>query len=582
MESQLEFKDIADVVKRRRKIFFLCVIILLPFVIFITLVLPPIYRTETTLLRETQQVSEEYIRSTIDSYAEERVDAATQRVMSRSNLLKIIEQYNLYPEMRNKKTIDEIIGRMREAIHLETLYATVANERTGRATSINTAFKLSYEGLTPLKVQKVTNTLASLYIELENQTRGRRASATTTFLQNELTNLQNQLSFLEEKIRSYKESHIGELPENYRANENTLARLERELDNIESNIQAVEERKLFIEGQITTVDPLLPIQTGEGKVAINPGERLKRLRLELMSLRSTLSEKHPDIKKLTNEINELEKQVNNSDDTAIKIKRLKELEEMLSIKKGSLGSTHPDILRIEKEIKNIEADIKRNESEKSKTDVLLETADNPTYINLQTQIFIAESELKRHKINREETKRLIEIYRNRIDKLPLIEKEYNELTRDYTMTKRKYDDISGKLMEARVSKGVEESQFGERFIIVDPAPLPEKPYKPNRGAIFVLGLIITIGVGIGFAALGESMDRSIKTVDELNQITGGNVFSAVPMIETKEEKHRRTKLRIIWCAGVMGFLLIVIMAIHIYLTPLNDVWIVVKERIVNN
>jgi succinoglycan biosynthesis transport protein ExoP len=316
----------------------------------VALLLPAIYRAETTILRETQQVSEDFIRSTNTSYAEERLNAATQMVMSRANLLEIINVYNLYPKMRQRKTMGEVVKKMKNSITLETLYAKVTNERTGRFSSINTAFKLSYEGEDPYKVQKVVNTLASLYIEMEEQTSGKRATATTIFFENELKNLNTQMNAYEKKIQQFKEDNMGELPENHATNTRILDKLERELETIDRRLQGQVEKKLFLEGQIATVDPLLPLKTEDGTIIVNPGERLKRLHLQLISLQSTLSDRHPDVIRLKKEIKELEQQVGKSDEAALKVKQLQSLEEEYAAAKGRLGPKHPDMIRLEKEI----------------------------------------------------------------------------------------------------------------------------------------------------------------------------------------------------------------------------------------
>ena len=579
MDSQLGFNELIEFIKRRKKIIIISFLLIFPTVLVVALILPPIYLAETTILRETQQVSEDFIRSMNTSYAEERLDAATQQVMSRANLFEIINAYDLYPEMRKNKKRGEIVSKMRSAINLESLYAKVTNERTGRFSSINTAFKLTYEGKDPKKVQMVTNTLASLYIELEQQTRGKRATATTTFFENELKSLRAQMSEYEKKIQQFKEDHMGELPENYATNTRILDRLERELDTIERRIQSQEETKMFLEGQIATVDPLLPLKTEEGKIVVNPGERLKRLRLELISLQSTLSDKHPDIIRLKKEIRELEEQVGKSDEAALKVKQLEKLEEEYAAAKGRLGPKHPDMIRLEKEIAAARAEVDQLMTEKVKSDVSEERPDNPTYINLKTRIFVAESEIKNLVENQREVEAGILKYQQRIENTPLVEKDYKELTRDYNNVKRKYSDISAKLMEARVAKGMEESQFGERFIIVDPAGLPDVPYKPNRIAIIVLGFIFSIGTGIGLAVIQESMDHSIKSVDELNQITGGNVFSTISFIETTEEKRKRKIKRIAWVTTITGIIALVLICVNLFLIPLGSLWIEIINRL---
>jgi len=579
MDSQLGVGDIFSFIKRRKKWFLFSFLVIFPSAIIIALMLPPIYRAETVILRESQQVSEEYIRSTESTYAEARMEAATQQVMSRSNLIKIINMYNLYPEMRSKKTMEEIVSEMRSSITLETLYARVTNKRTGRPSAINTAFKLIYEGMEPVNVQKVTNTLASLYIELEMQTRGKRAVATTIFLENELENLKKQIREYEEEIRRFKEKHIGELPGNYDNNTRTVDRLEREFDRMESRIRTLEERKLFLEGQLVTIDPLLPIKTDQGRVVVNPGERLKRLRLELMSMETSLSDKHPDVRKRRNEIRELEEQLGKSNEVTLKIKRMKELEEAYAAARGNLSEKHPDIVRLRKELDALSAEIDQIVTEKMRTDVSVDRPDNPTYINLKTQIFVIESEIGNLSKDRQELKQEILGYRKRIENTPLVEKDYIELTRDYNGAKRRYDDISGKLMEARVAKGVEEGQFSERFVIVDRAALPEKAHKPNRFAIVLLGFIFAIGAGIGLSAIRESMDRSIKTIDELNSITGNKVLSIISMVETKAEKHARRFKRLGWTLGLTGVIMITLIIVNHWIIPLEEIWGMVLKRV---
>ena len=578
MESQLEFSYVIAAIKRRKRLFLTTFLLILLTSLIVAIILPSVYKAETTILRESQQVSEDYIRSTITGYAEERINLVTQQIKGRGTLLQLIEMFDLYPNRKKNKAIEEIISEMRSAIQLQTIYENVTDERTGRGINISTAFLLSYEGRDPVKVQKVVNTLASLYIERESREREERSSGTSSFLQEELGKLKNAIRGYEERMRLYKEQHVGEMPENYSMNLRQLEQLERELERIETQIQNLKERKLFIEGQMVTIDPLLPIQTDQGKMVVNPGERLKRLRLELMSYQSVLSDKHPDIKKLKNEIRELEKQLGQSDEATMKIKRLKELEEELASLKGRLGPKHPDIIQKEKETEALSAEVDQLLTERIKSEVSEERPDNPTYINLKTQIYVIESEMKSLYEGVEELENSIAKYKRRIESAPLIEKEYIELTRDYEGLKQKYNDISNKLLEADVSQGMEISQRGEKFVVVDIAPLPEKPYKPNRIAIIAFGFILALCSGMGLVAIKEAMDHSIKSVDELNQITGLSVFTVVSYIETAEEKRKRKIKKMAWAISIIGLIAIALIAVDQFVMSMDELWIEIGKR----
>jgi succinoglycan biosynthesis transport protein ExoP len=134
-------------------------------------------------------------------------------------------------------------------------------------------------------------------------------------------------------------------------------------------------------------------------------------------------------------------------------------------------------------------------------------------------------------------------------------------------------------MEARVAKGMEESQFGERFIVVDPAGLPDLPYKPNRIAIIILGFIFAIGTGVGLVIIQESMDHSIKSVDELNRITGGSVFSTISYIETTREKRTIRIKRIAWTAAITAGIFVSCFIVNRFIIPLDKLWVVMVNRL---
>jgi len=108
--------------------------------------LPSVYRSSATILIEEQEVPPEFIRSTVTGYLEERLQTLTQQIMSRPSLLEVINRFNLYADLRDKYTIDEIVEKMRDSIKLETISTEASNPRGGRPVSATVAFTISYEG----------------------------------------------------------------------------------------------------------------------------------------------------------------------------------------------------------------------------------------------------------------------------------------------------------------------------------------------------------------------------------------------------------------------------------------------------
>jgi uncharacterized protein involved in exopolysaccharide biosynthesis len=586
MEKQLEFKDINRFFNRRKKSLLITFFMIFLLGVSLAMILPPVFLSKATILIEEQQIPESYVETGITGYVEERLEMITQRILNRPTLLKIVDEYNLYSKMKDRYTTEEILEKFKNSIILENINAEIQSKRTGRSVASAVAFSIAYEGHDPISTQKVTEKLASLYLEEETKTRESRSNVTTEFLNNELENIKKQIQVYENRISKFKRSHIGELPENTGVNVQIVDRLERDLDRINTRLRELEERKISLQGQLAEVDPLKPVIIDGEKVATNPKERLKSLYIELIRLQATLSEKHPDVKKLKREISELEAQIGKSDASVAKIKRLNELKVQLAELQGKYGPNHPDVIKLSNEVNLLSMEVDRTIADERIEKTSMEKPDNPAYIQLLTRIKACDAEInsliqeKDNKIND------IKIYQRKIDNSPIVEKEYNELRRGYDNAQRKYDEIYNKLMQAKVAQGMEASDKSEHFILKSPAYLPEKPYKPNRGAIILISMLVAMVLGITLALTKESLDNTIRSVDEIKSITKLPVLTSVSLIVTKEEKSAKRVRLLLWSLAVIiaiGVALILIdqyvMKMDIILTKLNEVWKILLERL---
>ena len=588
MKQKQDIKYLIRILKRRKKAFFIPFITVFSIITLIAFLLPPVYRATTTILIEEQQIPPDYVKSTVTGYVEQRLQMITQQIMSYSNLLKIIKEFDLYPEMRKKVPIEEVINKMRDDIKLETINAETSEVRGGRPVSATIAFTLSYEGKDPVKVQKVTNALASLYLEYNLKSREEQATSTTEFLEKECNELKKHLKELENKISKFKQEHLGELPEFETINLQTIERLERELDNIDAQIRALRQQKVYLEGQLALVEPIAPVSIGKGNVAMSPIERLKYLKLQLINLKATLSPNHPDVKKLEKEIKALEAQIGNVDDIQEKIKELHQFEDELADLKSRLGPKHPDVIKLSKKIEVLKNEISKAKSNKSATNstennsttlsTLIEP-DNPAYINLLTQISSIDVQIKSLEQKEKEIKKEIEKYQKRLENTPMVEKTYNLLLSDYENTRRKYNELMNKLMEAKIAQELEESQHGERFVIIDPAQLPQTPYKPKRLAIILIGFVLAFGAGIASVAFMEYIDHSIKSPEEIEELINIPLYITIPYIETEEEKKRRKRKRLLIALSILLIAILGLIIFNFFVMPLDILWLKIERKL---
>jgi uncharacterized protein involved in exopolysaccharide biosynthesis len=576
MEATISINDIKGLIRRRTKLFILLFSLIMITAMAVAVALPPIYRSQATILIEAQQIPDEYVKSTITSYAEQRLEMLTREILSFRALKEIIQEFGLYHKYMENEETGRAINEMRAAVEIEPISSKVGVK------SYTVAFVLSYEGDDPDKTFSVVDRLSKLYLKKESENREKQAAATTGFLENELANLKQQIDEHEKKISEFKQQHIEELPGSSAMNLSTLQRLERESEQLNSRIRSLQDRKIFLKGQLANIEPLRPIQTESGKLAGNPQERLRTLRLNLIRARARLSEKHPDIKKMTSEIEELERQIGKTDVTVVKVKQLRSLRTELKSLQGSKGTKHPDVINLARQIEELTKEVDTLLSEKAMADISKQKPDNPAYINITTQIVSADLEIKNLYEDINQLTESIQEYRRRVEKAPIVEQEFNELTLDYNNAKNRYNEISDKLLKARVAQEMEVQQQGEHFTITDPAYVPSKPTKPNRIAIMLLGFVLAMGAGLGGAAFKEATDNTIKSSTEIVKFEGVDLLATMPYTPTSEESRHLWLKRlamVTWCLGVLG---IVLVAVDRLIFPLGDIFSIVFERLANS
>ncbi len=249
------FAELVGFVRRRA----LPMVIVSALVALVTLplvfVLPPVYRSTAKILVEDQDIPRDLVRSMITSFAEERIQVISQRLMTIGTLLPIVEKYDLYARERRYVSTEEILDRMRNDIRIET----VSTERGGGQVAATIAFKLSYSNAAPDKAQKVASELVSLYLNENVRSRTQRAGETTEFLSEEAARVGKDIAELEAKLATFKRENAGRLPELLQFNMQLRDRAESELDEIERRIQMLEDRKIYLASQLTVLRESTPV-----------------------------------------------------------------------------------------------------------------------------------------------------------------------------------------------------------------------------------------------------------------------------------------------------------------------------------
>lgn len=563
------------ILKNRKKFFLIPALSLLVLTFLIAFLWPPTFESSSTILIESQQIPEEFVRSTVTGFADQRIQSLTQQILSRVRLWEIIQQFNLYAKQRQKLTREEILENMRDDIRLETISAQMTEKEKRRSRSnqaeVTIAFSIAYRGRNPETVQKVAGTLASLYLEQNLKTREAQAQSTTKFLEVELRELQERIKKLGHQITVFKEQHEGLLPEQQIFNRDQAARLETESKQLESYIRNAEERKVYLQGQLATVKPESPIIGVTGERIMAPADRMKTLEIALADLRSKFSDNHPDVLKTRREIAELKKLAGRSGDSAsVRQKKATQLTAQLAQLQGKYSDQHPEVKKLKQEI----AELEKNPPAAPAPQPVASSPDNPLYISLTTQVQAANTDINSYRRQQATLQDRIKVYRQRLEEAPKVEQEYMALMRDYQNAHAKHQEVMNKILEARIAEGMEEHQKGEKFTLIDPASFPETPVSPKRWLIFLAGVICSLGFGIGMVALAEHMDHSIHSNDELARLTGLPILGTILRIQTREDiMGARRKRRLIWLVSCGSVIMGLVLVHFLYM----DLWILAAK-----
>jgi len=570
-EQEKSIQDYLAIVSRRKVAIISTGIIVFLLGLITALVWPPTFKSSATILIKEQEIPSELVRSTVTSFAAQRIQTISQRVMTRPNLMEIIEKYNLYVDERKRYTTEEVLEEMRGDIGLDMISADVMDPRTGRPGVATIAFTLSFLNSSPGAAQKVAGELTSLFLAENLKNRKDKAAETYTFLTDETAKLEQRIAESGKQLAEFKEKYANSLPEMATINLSMLNRTESDLDLVEAELRALKERKFYLESQLSQINPLTNMRSATGQSILDPSSRLKALESEYASLSARYSNEHPDIVKIKREIEGLRAQTGqsaSSQEQAISL--TKKRSEYAALEK-KYSANHPDVIKLKAEITILEKSIAAQPAQ-PETQVMALNPDNPAYISAQTQLKTIETEIQSNTSRKERLDKKLRELEENIAKSPQIEKEYMVLSREQKSALARFQDIKARQMEAEIGQELEKESKGESFVLIDPAQYPEKPVKPNRIAIVFLSLIFSMAAGLGVAIVKEAMDGSVRGVSGVSKMLTAAPLAVIPIIYNTYDLKRKQRISRIVLGSVIGSIVIVLLLIHFFWTPLDVLW----------
>ena len=488
--SSLSFEDIKAAIFKQKwlviGVFLACVTA----AGILCVVLPPSYRSQTLILVESQKIPENYVQALVGPTIEERLNSIQQQVMSRTVLTQMVQEFDLYAEEVRRKGMEMVVERLRKDITVTTMAA-----KSQRSTSSIDAFSISFAHESPVTAMKVTAKLASNFIEENLKVREQLVEGASEFLEQELALAKDRLESQERSISQFKTKYMGELPEQVQVNVSALDRLQLQQGTTSDALQKATDRLTLMEKMIREYDsPSVTgtIQGAYGAVVVDPlMHRLKELEKTLATLQAEYKDTYPDVVSTKEEILTVKAQIKN---------RPKDKEES---EKGEAGERSGGG---RKDLKT--SDLYLRELIRQRDEARLEVT------SLKERLLRLKEEVRQ--------------YEGRVEKAPAREQELMILVRDYNNLKENYRTLLDKKLNARLAENLERRQKGEQFRILDPANVPNRPEKPNKLQIMLIGLALGCGLGVGGAVALESFRQVFRRSDDVENFLQLRVLASIP------------------------------------------------------
>ncbi|HYO82769.1 MAG TPA: Wzz/FepE/Etk N-terminal domain-containing protein [Bryobacteraceae bacterium] len=511
----LGISDYIDIVRRQKSWIIGPAFAFLVISVVVAFLWPDTYVSTAVVRVVPPQVPRELVPTNVNSAMSQRINAMYQQISSTSELTNVLNTYNLYPKERNRKPDQDLVEQLRRSIRISNV-ASVA--RAGRDEEV-AAFQVSVTYENRHLAQKVAEHVVGRFITENARERTSQSAMTTDFLRDQVQAAKTDLDALESKLASFRQSFQGRLPEQSAQNAMQLNALEQRLANIHAAASRVAQEKMLLESDMRTIKTqratLVP--TPEQTMARKRNSRLDQLENEVLRLETVLAsyreqykENHPDVKRVTAQLNIARK---------VRDKVAAETESQHE-KDSAAASTRRGDPLFERESRELDLAMDR----------------------IQAQLEAKKHEAEAYNKQVADTERQIRTVQSKIESAPASEQQYSDLLREQALAKMRFEEMKRKQNMSTVATELERRNQGETLELLDNASLPMTPTEPNRLMIIGAGTAAGIVFGLIVAGAREARDTSLKNLKDVRAYTQLPVLGSIPLLENDLVVRRRRRI----------------------------------------
>jgi succinoglycan biosynthesis transport protein ExoP len=505
-EQETRWQDYWAVAVRRRW-FFLGTLFAVALVATLAAAFWPVrYRSEALVLVEQQNVPTKYVEPNVLTNAQQQLQSITQLVLSRTRLARLISKYGLYPNEPDRQDTDRLVRRMRKDITLQAVQTSNRGELT--------AFKIFFTYKNPVVAQEVNSDLTGEFITRSLQSQTQQSVSTTDFFKSQLDEAGKDLAEKGLELRKYKTRYLGELPEQEQSNLQVLSGYEAQLYADSNALDRAEQERTYLKSLLSAYKGMAP-----SGLPSSPGDPSPLVALN--------------------------KQI-----TAVQ-EHLTDLEAMYTPNYPTVTSTKQELTELQRKRQKLLASASKDSAKKTATPASATAASSPDTAQVGSRLNANRTVIAYHKREIQELKKKISGVQSRLQLTPLREQQLTAVTRDYQNARAHYQQLLQKKLQSQLATSLVQREQGERFQLIDPPSLPQRPVLPNKLEIILGGWGGGLTLGVGLVALLESTDERLYDTEDIGHLAPHPVLMRLPLLASPKDERLRFVKRLAEGAGIV-------------------------------
>lgn len=477
VQRQMSGEQYLELMLRRKWLILMTTVLGSAVGLLLAVVIPPQYTSHTMVLVEEPVVPDSYVKPVVSQDLSQRLASMQGQILSRTRLQGLIEQFNPYKKDMDKVPMEGMIERLKKSIKVAPL-----NPMPGTESHELPGFTVDVTLGDPQLAQQICNEISSMFRNQNIHQRQKQAEDTTEFLAKQLEDAKGKLDEQDAKLAAFQGRHIGALPEDEKTNLTLLSGMTPQLEAATQGLNQARQEKTFLESMLSQQVAELKA-TADGESSKSFEQQLIEMQNQLAVLQRTYTDKYPKVIALKNSIAQLRKQ--------------------------------------------IEAMPSKDQSEAREQKSAIPIIETPEIQRLRAQIHQQDLIISQRAKQQEDLQREIRVIQGRIESSPAIQQEFKALTLGHQTALDFYNDLLKRRNESQMATTLENQEQAEKFRVLDPPSMPERPSFPNRQLFTLGGLCAGLVLGIGIVHLSEVRDKSIRTRQDVETYLGVQTLAII-------------------------------------------------------